>query len=573
MFFRDRYRRIVFFFAQVFISFIFWDVLLPRLGFRKWTQRNRHNRLIRAAAQYRQLAVDMGGVLIKVGQFLSARVDVLPEEITDELAGLQDEVPPEDFSDILKVVETEFKSPLNEVFLEFNQTPVAAASLGQVHQAKLDFDKPPPEEWNPNGANTLAKVVVKIQRPGIENIIATDLAAIRTVGKWLQRYKPISKRANIPALIQEFSRTLYEEIDYLAEGKNAEIFASNFKHRPGVRVPAVVWSHTTRRVLTLEDVTAIKITDYKAITTAGIDLEMVADRLFQTYLQQIFEDGFFHADPHPGNLFVSPQPIPPWGLNQDGQDSSDTRNWQLTFVDFGMVGRVPPNLRAGMREMAIAIGTRDAARTVKAYQIMDVLLPSANLELIEKAEAKMFEHFWGKSMSELKEISHEDMRAFMHEFRELMYDMPFQIPQDMILLGRCVAILSGMCTGLNPQFNVWEGLEPFAQQLIREEAGSNLDIYLNELKKIGRSLLSYPSRIDSLLAKMEMGEMAVQTPQLEAPINRLQRAVTRLTGGIIFAALLVGGIQVYLAGDDIVGGVLLFISGIVLLWVLFYRCK
>jgi len=223
--------------------------------------------------------------------------------------------------------------------------------------------------------------------------------------------------------------------------------------------------------------------------------------------------------------------------------------------------------------MVIAVGTRDAARMVKAFQIMDVLLPSANLELIEKAEAKMFEQFWGKSMTELKEISHEEMRTAMLEFRELMYDMPFQIPQDIILLGRCVAILSGMCTGLNPQFNVWEGLEPFAQRLIREEAGSNLDIWLDELKNIGGMLLGYPRRIDNLLSKMEKGEMAVQTPQLEAPIKSLQRAVTRLTGGIIFAAILIGGIQVYLTGDVILGGVLLFSSGIVLLWVLFYRCR
>jgi predicted unusual protein kinase regulating ubiquinone biosynthesis (AarF/ABC1/UbiB family) len=571
MFLRQRYRRIIFFFARVLISLIFWDVLLPNLGFRSWAQRNRHKRLERAAAQFRQLAIDMGGVLIKVGQFLSARVDVLPDEITDELAGLQDEVPPEEFSDILRVLETEFNSPLNELYLEFNETPVAAASLGQVHQAKLNIDEPATNNNTTQKDNRPANVVVKIQRPDIENIIATDLAAIRTVGKWLHRYKPISKRANISALIQEFSLTLYEEVDYLAEGKNAEIFGSNFKHRPGVRVPVVVWSHTSRRVLTLEDVSAIKIFDYESITASGIDLAAVAERLFQTYLQQIFEDGFFHADPHPGNLFVSPQPIPPWGRSTDSQESQNTSDWQLAFVDFGMVGHVPPNLRDGMREMAIAVGTRDTARMVKAFQIMDVLLPSANLELIEKAEAKMFEQFWGKSMTELKGISHEEMRAAMLEFRELMYDMPFQIPQDMILLGRCVAILSGMCTGLNPQFNVWEGLEPFAQRLIREEAGSNLDMWLDELKNIGGTLLGYPRRIDNLLAKMEKGEMAVQTPQLEAPIKSLQRAVTRLTGGIIFAAILVGGIQVYLTGDVILGGVLLFSSGIVLLWVLFYR--
>ena len=571
MFLYGRYRRIVFFFARVFASIIFWDIFLPWIGLRSWSRRNRRARLENSAQQYRQLAIDMGGVLIKVGQFLSARVDVLPEAITTELAGLQDEVPPEEFSAIRFVVESEFNQPLEKIFLGFNETPVAAASLGQVHQAKLILRNLSSEDQTQNGEEYLVQVVVKIQRPDIEDIIATDLSAIRTVGKWLQRYRPVSRRANIPALIQEFSSTLYEEIDYLAEGKNAEIFANNFKNRPGVRVPAVVWSHTTRRVLTLEDVTAIKITDYEEIAAAKVDLQEVADRLFQTYLQQIFEDGFFHADPHPGNLFVSPRPIPAWRYVQDDQDLLDTQNWQLTFVDFGMVGRVPPDIHAGMREMAIAIGTRNTARMVKAFQLMGVLLPNADLELIEKAEAKMFEQFWGKNMSELKEINHEDMHEYMHEFRDLMYDMPFQVPQNMILLGRCIAILSGMCTGLNPQFNVWEGLEPFAQKLIREEAGSNLDIYLDEIKNIGRSLLSYPSRIDKLLVKMERGEMSVQAPHLEAPIIRLQRAVTRLTGGIIFAALLLGGVQVYLSGDVILGGFLLGLSGIVLLWVLFHR--
>ena len=162
-------------------------------------------------------------------------------------------------------------------------------------------------------------VVVKVQRPNIEKIIATDLAAIRTVGGWIKRYPPIRKRANIPGLITEFTRVLYEEIDYLAEGKNAEIFAANFSNDPGVLVPKVIWTHTTKRVLTLEDVRAIKITDYDEITAAGISRSEVAGRLLNTYLKQIFEDGFFHADPHPGNLFVKP-------LDKTDDGSSEQRN-------------------------------------------------------------------------------------------------------------------------------------------------------------------------------------------------------------------------------------------------------
>ncbi|MBU0704753.1 MAG: AarF/ABC1/UbiB kinase family protein, partial [Chloroflexi bacterium] len=190
---RARYRRIVLFFARVAANLIAWELILPRLGFRKRVQRTRSDRLRRIAVAFRALAIQMGGVLIKVGQFLSSRLDVLPIEITDELAGLQDEVPPEDFADIRRVVEIELDAPLEERFAAFDETPLAAASLGQVHRAKLGTTA------------ESANVVVKVQRPNIETIIATDLAALRTVGKWLHRYPPIRRRADVPALLTEFT--------------------------------------------------------------------------------------------------------------------------------------------------------------------------------------------------------------------------------------------------------------------------------------------------------------------------------------------------------------------------------
>src|SRR4030066_791028 len=245
--------------------------------------------------------------------------------------------------------------------------PLGAASLGQAHLAtlvlnheqaiKLDAGLP---DDDVNQAIEYP-VVVKIQRPGIEKIIATDLAAIRTVGGWIKRYPPINKRVNIPGLIAEFSRTLYEEIDYLAEGRNAETFAINFNDHSGVLVPKVIGSQTTKRVLTLQDVRGIKITEYDEITAAGIDRAEVAARLLDTYLKQIFEDGFFHADPHPGNLFVMPKIDP-------GEQSSAKKDWKLTFIDFGMVGRMRPEIGDGLRELLIGVGLQDASRVVRAYQ-------------------------------------------------------------------------------------------------------------------------------------------------------------------------------------------------------------
>ena len=210
--------------------------------------------------------------------------------------------------------------------------------------------------------------MVKIQRPFIDQLIDVDFSALRRVAGWLMRYKPIHKRVDLRALIEELQSTVHREIEYLSEGKNAEAFSANFAKRKRIHVPRVVWSQTTERVLTLENVYAIKITDYDAITAAGIERSKVAKVLFDTYLKQIFEDGFFHADPHPGNLFVTPIPA-----TEDKQAS-----WQLTFVDFGMVGTVSEHLRDGLRDLLIGVGTRNAARVVESFQTLDVLLPGAD---------------------------------------------------------------------------------------------------------------------------------------------------------------------------------------------------
>ena len=549
---RSRYRRIVFFFAQVFASLIFWDIVLPRVGLRGWSRRTRPERQRRIAVRFRALAIRMGGVLIKVGQYLSARLDVLPQPVTDELAGLQDEVPPERFEDIRRLAEAELGGPLAQRFAAFDETPLAAASLGQVHRARL---RPERE----GGAETA--VVVKVQRPRVELLIATDLAALDTVGSWLQHYPPVRKRANVPVLLAEFARILRGEIDYLAEGRNAETFAANFKDTPGVRVPRVHWATTTRRVLTLEDVYSIKITDYAAITAAGIDRAEVAERLFQTYLRQIFEHGFFHADPHPGNLFV--ERVSP------ADDAAP--GWRLIFVDFGMVGRVPPNLRAGLREMVIGVGTRDAGRLVRASQTMGLLLPNTDLDRLEQAQAQMFERFWGKTMHELRQIDRREMREFTREFRDLLYEMPFQVPEDLILLGRTMAILSGMCTGLNPEFNVWTGLTPYAQKLIAgETSGSGLEFWLDEATGWLRTVASLPRQLETVLSRLETGQVQVHMPQVTRQLGALERTMRRVLGGIIFAALLFGGTQFYLAGHMLSGELLLAGAGLALIWALFF---
>ncbi len=549
---RARYRRIVFFFAGVMAGFIFWEIFLPRIGLRAWSRSTRAGRYKKIAQRFRALAIRMGGLMIKVGQFLSARLDVLPPEITEQLADLQDEVPAEAFEAIRKQAEAELGAPLAEKYAWFDETPLAAASLGQAHRARLL-----PKEAEAQG---FAEVVVKVQRPFIEQLIEVDLSAIRRVGGWLKRYKPVSDRADVAALIEEFSGTVRQEVDYLAEGRNAETFDANFKDNPDVHVPRVVWSHTTRRVLTLENVFAIKISDYDQITAAGIDRAEVARRLFKTYLQQIFEDGFFHADPHPGNLFITPL---------DGKDGDGAREWQLTFIDFGMVGRMPENLRDGLRDAVIAIGTKDAVRLVSAYQTLGVLLPGADTKLIEMAGAQLFDRFWGKSMSELRQVDHAEMMKFGLQFRELMYSMPFQLPQNLLLLGRTVAILSGMCTGLDANFNVWGEIAPYATKLVSAEGLSNWETWLAEAGKILQVLIALPGRTERVLTQMERGELSMQAPQLSRQVMYVEQALNRLVGGLVFAGLLIGGALLYPV-NILLAESLLALAGLALLWTIFF---
>jgi predicted unusual protein kinase regulating ubiquinone biosynthesis (AarF/ABC1/UbiB family) len=292
--------------------------------------------------------------------------------------------------------------------------------------------------------------------------------------------------------------------------------------------------------LTLEEVGGVKITDKEAMLAAGIEPAEVAKRLFDAYLKQILDDHFFHADPHPGNLFVHPVP------NPAGEQAI---RWQLVFVDFGMAGEVTPPILAGIREMIIAVGQRDADRLIKAYQMMGVLLPGADLELLRQANQRAFERFWGKSTSELVALSTSEAMAFVAEFRELIYDAPFQLPDNLILLGRCLSILSGICTGLDENFNVWVSIIPYAQRLIAEEGGAGWRAWVMEAGDTLRTLVTLPRRADSLLSRLEQGRLEFRSPELKQQIGRLEKAMRRLTAALFFAVFLFSGVQLYLAGQ------------------------
>jgi predicted unusual protein kinase regulating ubiquinone biosynthesis (AarF/ABC1/UbiB family) len=545
-----RYLRVVRYFAGVFAHFILWEIVLRRILGRRFVERSRDRRWQRIAHRFRLLAVELGGVLIKLGQFLSVRVDVLPRVVTSELAGLQDEVPAVRLADIQAVIEAEYGRPLDQIFRSFAPQPEAAASLAQVHHARL---------------LTGDEVVVKVQRPRIEEIVETDLRAIRTATRWLKRYRPVRRRVDLDRLYGEFSRTTRNELDFEAEGHNAERIAKNFADNPAVRIPSVYAETSTRRVLVMEDVASIKIGDFEAIEAAGISREEVASRLFDAYLQQLFVHNFVHADPHPGNLFVQPlAPVP-------GQP----RPFRLVFVDFGMVATVPEQVRPYLRDYLVGFVTKDAGRMVRAYQGAGVLLPGADLARLEQMEAELLDRYSGLTLKQVQERAMSEWKNLAHEYRDILYEMPFQLPTDLLFVGRAMAILFGMATALNPDFDPWLAIEPFAKQMATEEMRRDWRDWLGEAEKFARLVFSLPGQAERFFGQAARGELTVRTawtPEMMHSVHRVQVAIDRLTGSVIFAALLLAAVGVYvMQGEGAVSYILFALAAVALLVVLLRR--
>jgi predicted unusual protein kinase regulating ubiquinone biosynthesis (AarF/ABC1/UbiB family) len=516
---RARYRRILRFAARAFVQIWWFELVLPRIGLARVADRTRDGRMLRLARRFRVLAVDLGGLMIKVGQFMSSRLDVLPPEITAELADLQDEVPAEAFDDIRAAAEAELGMPLAHAFATFDPVPVAAASLGQAHRATLSAI---------DAADTgLDRVIVKVQRPGIDRIVAVDLAALRRVARWAQRVRIVASRVDAPALVEEFAQTCQEEIDYLHEAASAERFAEDFAADARVGAPAVVWERSTRRVLTLEDVTAIKISDTAALRAAGIDPAEVAQVFAQVMLDQVFTHSFVHADPHPGNIFVTPL--------ADG-------SWRLTFIDFGMMAEVPDGIRAGLRTLVIAVAGRDSHGLIVAAQQIGVLLPSTNTAELERALSMLFARFGGMGFNELRDVDPRELQKFGMEFGETVRSLPVQFPEKLLLLLRAVSLTSGMCSALDPAFNIWEPVEPYATKLLRDESGNLMQDLGAQAMSNMSSMWRLPARVDGVLDRLDSGSLTFDISSLELRLDRIIRVAYRAVSAVLFGGMLIGGV-------------------------------
>jgi ubiquinone biosynthesis protein len=459
-----------------------------------------------ASERARLVLEELGPTAIKLGQFLSARRDLIPPALARELEKLQDEVPPVGFEQVRPVVEAELGAPLEELFATFDPKPLAAASLAQVHPATLPDGRP---------------VVVKVQRPGIEERIEADLAILHDLAALLERRTELGKVYALTEVAEEFAHTIRAELDFRLEGHHADRFRENFAGDDRVHIPEVIWSHTGRRVLTLERVYGVKITDVAGLRAAGHDPRAVAQRIAEAILTQIFDHGFFHADPHPGNIFISPE-------------------GRITFMDFGIVGYVDPKLREELAALAIALVRHDVDELVRRLVELSFVSRRIDIHRLRYEVARLLRRYYSVPIRDIR------LRHSFEEFLSLVHRFHLRLPPDLTLLAKTLMTTEGILITLNPSVSVADIAEPFARRLMAEQASPErlLRQLVSTVSDLAVNAAALPRRLNTVLGQAATGELSVRIERAEAEVSTgaLEPAANRLALALVAMAVTIGAV-------------------------------
>lgn len=392
-------------------------------------------RLEKQASWLRESLIDLGPTFIKIGQALGTRADLLPLAYVKELQTLQDQVPPFPTAEAFARIESELGRSLHECYTEIDNEPIAAASLGQVYRARLASGE---------------EVAVKVQRPNLEETISIDVAILYRLVKLTNRFFPrANENADWEGMLREFHTTIFEEMDYVKEGRNADRFRYNFRTWRAVRVPKVFWSHTNTRVLTLEFFRGTKVVDVEGLRANGISAVKVNRLLIRTYLKQLLEDGFFHADPHPGNLLV--------------MDSG-----HLAFFDFGMVGRITPKLQSQMIDAFFHVVGRDVHGLGQDIINLNFLKPGVDPETVRPVVESLFTHYLNLKLGEV------NFKELTYDLAEVIYEYPFRLPSNFTYIMRALMTLEGIGVVTDPGFSFFETAKPYAREFMLRREGKVL---------------------------------------------------------------------------------------------------
>ena len=514
---RDRFRDIVETLTRHGLGFALGNLGLDRLRPAGGTPGQLSPRGVSLPKRVRLALEDLGAVYIKFGQIVSTRTDVLPPEYATELAKLQDASPPVAAAEVRNVIAEELGTAADRLLASLDDTPLATGSIGQVHCSRVALAREDAVSGGPGGAGPLVDVVVKVRRPGVVAQINEDLEIMAELAKRAERASTRAAGIHLAALVDEFSQTMRAELDYLQEARNAERFAANFAGDARVHIPRVFWDTTTSRVLTLERIRGIKVNDAAALREAGIDAGALAREACDVLLKMVFEDGFFHADPHPGNFFVE----------ADGR---------LGIIDFGMVGHISDSTRDQLVRMLLAIVEQDAARLTTALVRMCGAQANGGFAGLQTSMGRLVDRYAGRPLAEIPIV------AVLAELAALLREYRLRLPRETALMMKMLVMADGLGKQLDPGFELTTQLGPFTQRIILGSLSP--EALADRLKKLGREALRFgtdaPEIIRRVVDVLERGGIDIhfRADELDRLMDKAEKTGNRIVAGLITAALI-----------------------------------
>lgn len=491
-----------------------FDFIVKELGLQEWLSLPK--RILgkeEAAARdtlgkrVRSFLEELGPTFIKLGQFASTRADLFPKEIISELEKLQDQVPPFSYAEVEKMIRQELGGPVEDVFAWFDPHPIAAASIGQVHRAAL-----------PTGE----AVAVKVQRPSIRTVVETDLEILQDLAELAQQRLKWAERFQVRKLAQEFAQAMLAELDYTIEGRNAERIGRQFKDNPSVLIPKVYWSYTTPTILTMQYVDGIKVNEFEKLKRLGVHHKRLAQRIVHALFHQIFNEGFFHGDPHPGNILVLPDET-------------------IVFLDFGLIGRLTPQMKEHFASLVIALMRQSTEGVVETVARMGLVPDEVNREQLILDVDHLRDKYYDVPLSQVS------IGEAVNDLFSLAYQHQIKIPANLTLLGKALLTIEGVVEQLDPEISIVQVAEPFGRRLLLERYHP---------LKIGEKIVSsgmklldvvsqIPKGVEELAAVIKQGRMHMEItiPELDRLLSKLDRISNRLSFSIVllaFSIIMVG---------------------------------
>ena len=452
----------------------------------------------------RRILEELGPTFIKFGQILSTRPDLIPVEFCQEFEKLQNDAPPFEYEKVEEQIKKEFKKPVDEVFNDFSVKPVAAASLSQVHSAEL---------------KTGESVVVKVQRPDIKRIIMSDLNILYMLAKLAEKHIEESRLYDPTGMVDEFRKIILKEVNFNIEANNINRFRKSFRHDNTVYIPKVFLSLSTKKILTMERIEGIKVTDIESIENAGLDRKKIALNVADAVLKQIFINGFFHGDPHPGNILILEGNI-------------------VAFLDFGMVGRIAEETKAYISAILIAVTQQDVREITEAFISMGAVGEDTDVKKLNLDMTGLMDSYYGVSLEELK------MASFLPDIIDVVSQNRVKIPSDMFLLFKALVTIEGVGRKLYPDFNAVTRMKPFVAKLIKQRYSPKMVAreFKYFIKGLSRLMRSLPKDLTLILSKIKKGTLRVEFEHrgLENLISQIDKVSNRISFSVIIAALIVG---------------------------------